>query len=108
MFCKHTLKLAFKYLKIGNIFTIINLQTKDLVRAYQMEVKMLEEGYIPESVEEHLKVSSRTSACSLLSCSSFIGMHDDVATEDCLDWVSSVPNKMVQSLSIILRLGDDL
>jgi len=41
-----------------------------------------------------------------LSCASFVGMHD-VATEDCFEWVSSVP-KMVQALSVILRLVDDL
>ncbi|TKW24719.1 hypothetical protein SEVIR_3G068100v4 [Setaria viridis] len=79
---------------------------EDLVRSFSMEVKMLEEGYIPESVEEHLQVSIRTGGCPLLSCASFIGMND-VATKDCFNWVSSVPN-MVKALSRILRLLDDL
>jgi hypothetical protein len=71
-----------------------------------MEVKMLAEGYIPDSVEEHLQVSIRTGGCPILSCASFIGT-SDVATKDCFDWVSSVPN-MVKALSRILRLLDDL
>jgi hypothetical protein len=71
-----------------------------------MEVKMLEEGYIPKSVEEHLQVSTRTGGCPIFSCASFIGMND-VATKDYFDWVSSVPN-MVKALSRITRLLDDL
>lgn len=80
--------------------------TKDIVRAYNMEAKMLEEGYIPKSVEEHLKVSLRTGGCPILPCASFIGMHD-IATKEFFDWVASLPN-MVQALSVILRLVDDL
>jgi len=67
---------------------------------------MLKEGYIPKSVDEHLKVSTITGGCPFLSCASFVGMHD-IATEDCFDWVSSEP-KMVRALSVILRLVDDL
>ena len=67
---------------------------------------MLEEGYIPKSVEQHLQVSIRTGGCPILSCASFVGMND-IATKDCFDWVSHVPN-MVQALARILRLLDDL
>jgi hypothetical protein len=88
------------------IFTIFNLQIKDLVRSYNIEVKMLQEGYIPKSVEEHLNISTRSVGYPVLACASFIGMHD-IATKDCFDWVSSVP-KMVEALSVILRLVDDL
>ncbi|CAD6342706.1 unnamed protein product [Miscanthus lutarioriparius] len=80
--------------------------TDDLVRSFNIEVKMLQEGYIPKSVEEHLKVSIRTVGSPIFSCASFVGMHD-IATEDCFHWVSSEP-KMVQALSVILRLVDDL
>ncbi|KAF8725627.1 hypothetical protein HU200_020168 [Digitaria exilis] len=79
---------------------------EDLVRSYNMEVKMLQHGYIPKSVEEHLQVSIRSGGCPLLSCASFVGMND-VVTKDSFDWVSTVPN-MVQALSRILRLLDDL
>jgi hypothetical protein len=82
------------------------MQTEDLVRSFNMEVKMLQKGYIPDSVEEHLKVSLRTGGCPILSCACFVGM-DDIATKDFFDWISSVP-KMVRALSIILRLADDL
>ncbi|CAN6358245.1 unnamed protein product [Urochloa humidicola] len=80
--------------------------TEDLVRSFSKEVKMLKDGYTPESVEEHLQVSIRTGGCPILSCASFVGMND-IATKDGFDWVSSVPN-MVRALSRILRLLDDL
>ncbi|KAL6864800.1 hypothetical protein ACP4OV_015951 [Aristida adscensionis] len=80
--------------------------TKDLVRSFNTEVKMCEEGYIPKSVEEHLQISLRTGGCPILSCASFIGM-GDIATKDIFDWVSSMP-KMVRALSVILRILDDL
>ena len=89
-----------------HMFTISDSQTDDLVRSFNIEVKMLQEGYIPKSVEEHLKVSIRTVGSPIFSCASFVGMHD-IATEDCFHWVSSEP-KMVQALSVILRLVDDL
>ncbi|KAL6640259.1 hypothetical protein ACP70R_022108 [Stipagrostis hirtigluma subsp. patula] len=78
----------------------------DLVRGYNSEVKMREDGYVPKSVEEHLQVSLRTGACHMLSCASFVGM-GSIATKDAFDWVSSMP-KMVKALCIILRLLDDL
>ncbi|RLN28275.1 beta-sesquiphellandrene synthase-like isoform X2 [Panicum miliaceum] len=81
-------------------------KTEDLVRSFNKEVKMLQDGYIPKSVEEHLQVSIRTGGCPILSCASFIGMND-IATKNCFDWVSRIPN-MVQALSRILRLLDDL
>ncbi|KAJ1261198.1 hypothetical protein BS78_09G009600 [Paspalum vaginatum] len=80
--------------------------TEDLVRGFTKEAKMLNEGYTPKTVEEHLNVSLRTGGCLLLSCASFVGMHD-IVSEDFYDWVSSVP-KMVKALAIILRLVNDL
>ncbi|KAL6619823.1 hypothetical protein ACP70R_034962 [Stipagrostis hirtigluma subsp. patula] len=80
--------------------------TKDLVRCYNTEVKMLERGYIPESVEEHLQLSLRSGGCFLLSCACFVGM-DGMATNEFFDWISSLP-KMVQALCKVLRLLDDL
>jgi hypothetical protein len=82
------------------------MQIIDLVRAYNKEVKWREEGYVPATVEEHLQFSSRSGACHLLSCASFIGM-TDIATKEAFDWVSNVP-KLVKMLCIILRLSDDL
>ncbi|XP_062200557.1 alpha-terpineol synthase, chloroplastic-like [Phragmites australis] len=93
----HEEKYRMPYLKA---FTV------DMVRAFNMEVKMREEGYTPRSVEEHLQFSIWTGGCHLLSCTSFVGM-DDIATKDSFDWVSTMP-KMVKALCIILRLLDDL
>ncbi|KAK2630838.1 hypothetical protein QOZ80_UnG0724250 [Eleusine coracana subsp. coracana] len=80
--------------------------TLDLVRCFNTEVKMRDDGYVPKSVEEHLQVSLRSGGCHLLSCASLVGM-DDIATKDSFDWISSMP-KMVTRLCIILRLLDDL
>ncbi|XP_062201538.1 alpha-terpineol synthase, chloroplastic-like isoform X2 [Phragmites australis] len=93
----HEEKYRMSYLKA---FTV------DMVRAFNMEVKMREEGYTPRSVEEHLQFSIWTSGCHVVSCTTFVGM-DDIATKDSFDWVSTMP-KMVKALCIILRLLDDL
>ncbi len=85
---------------------LLSLQTEDLVRNYNREVKMREESYVPKSVEEHLQISSRTGACHLLACASLVGM-DVTATKESFDWVSTMP-KMVLALCTILRLVDDL
>jgi len=89
-----------------HVLTGIDLQTIDVIRGYNKEEKMCEEGYIPRTVNEHLQVSLRTGACHLLACASFVGM-DDIATKDSFDWVSSMP-KIVEDLGIIMRLLDDL
>ncbi|XP_037417171.1 alpha-terpineol synthase, chloroplastic-like [Triticum dicoccoides] len=78
----------------------------DLVRNYNKEVKMREENVIPVSVEEHLQVSAKTSACHLLACTSLVGM-DDIATKASFEWVSTIP-KILQKLCIIVRLLDDI
>jgi hypothetical protein len=85
---------------------VFQFQTVDLVKNYNKEVKMREDGYVPKSVEEHLHVSARTGACHLLACTSLVGM-DDVATKDSFNWVSTIP-KIVEKLCIILRLLDDI
>lgn len=71
-----------------------------------MEVKWRDERYVPATVDEHLHVSAKTSACQLLSCASFVGM-GEIATIESFDWVSNMP-KMVHSLCVLLRLSDDL
>lgn len=98
---KHTLSK-----KLNIWASCSNLQIVDLVRNYNKEVKMREENVIPVSVEEHLQVSARTSACHLLACTSLVGM-DDIATKASFEWVSTVP-KIVQKLCIIVRLLDDI
>lgn len=80
--------------------------TVDLVKNYNKEVKMREESYVPKSVEEHLQISARTSACHLLVCTSLVGMNE-VATKDSFDWISTMP-EIVKRLGIIIRLLDDI
>ncbi|WVZ95793.1 hypothetical protein U9M48_041513, partial [Paspalum notatum var. saurae] len=107
-------KILNSYEIIGNMlhqeekYRMLHLRhfTEDLVKGFTKEAKMLNEGYIPKSVEEHLNVLLRTGGCPLLSCASFVGMHG-IVSEDFYDWVSSVP-KMVKALAIILRLANDL
>ncbi|CAN6283241.1 unnamed protein product [Urochloa humidicola] len=79
--------------------------TVDLVRAYIVEVRWRDEGYVPKTVEEHLQVSATSCTYPVLSCASFVGMRD--IRKESLDWVSSMP-RMVHALCLILRLSDDL
>ncbi|KAL6619819.1 hypothetical protein ACP70R_034958 [Stipagrostis hirtigluma subsp. patula] len=102
------------FLTIGNMLhrdekyrmSYLRNLTEELVRCYNTEVKMCEEGYVPKSVKEHLQLSLRSGACHMLCCASFVGM-DGIANEDFFNWISSLP-KMVQALCIVLRLVDDL
>jgi hypothetical protein len=97
-----------KYCEFVHIYipVVSNFQTVDLVKNYNKEVKMREESYVPRSVEEHLQISARTSACHLLACTSLVGM-DEVARKDSFDWVSTMP-EIVQRICIIVRLLDDI
>ncbi|CAL4924943.1 unnamed protein product [Urochloa decumbens] len=97
---KHNLAAQEKY----HVSYLRNL-TVDLVRAYSVEVRWRDEGYVPKTVDEHLQVSAITGACHLLSCASFVGMRD--MKKESFDWVSTMP-RMVHALCLILRLSDDL
>ncbi|XP_020598459.1 (-)-germacrene D synthase-like [Phalaenopsis equestris] len=78
---------------------------KVVVRAWNMEVKWRNEGYIP-ALKEHLQVTTVTTCYNLLTCASLIGMGDEVTIE-AFDWISSFPEFTYQA-SLICRLRDDV
>ncbi|KAG6489810.1 hypothetical protein ZIOFF_051089 [Zingiber officinale] len=78
---------------------------KAVAIAYFEESKWGVEGYVP-SLDEHLRVSLISSACSMVICSMYLGM-GEVATKEIFEWYSSFP-KPVEACSIIGRLLNDI
>ena len=78
---------------------------KLLVRAYFDEAKWFHQDYIP-TMEEYMHVALRTTAHSMLTAVSFLGM-GDIVTKEAFEWISSNP-KSVTGSSVIGRLMDDM
>ncbi|KAG6499283.1 hypothetical protein ZIOFF_039040 [Zingiber officinale] len=89
-------KYRVQYLK--NEFKVVAI-------AYFEESKWGVERYVP-SLEEHLRVSLISAACSLVICSMYLGM-GEVATKEVFEWYSSFP-KPVEACSVIGRLLNDI
>ncbi|GKV18183.1 hypothetical protein SLEP1_g28601 [Rubroshorea leprosula] len=78
---------------------------KKNVRAYLLEAKWREEGYVP-SVEEYMTTAVISSCVPNIMVNSFIGM-GKVASEEAFAWIFNDP-KMLVSCAIIGRLLDDI
>ncbi|KAG6534755.1 hypothetical protein ZIOFF_008658 [Zingiber officinale] len=78
---------------------------KVLSRSYFHEAKWGAEGYVP-SLEEHLRVSLKSTGYPTVTCASFVGLGED-ATKEAFEWVASFP-KILKSCTIITRLMDDI
>ncbi|GLT49636.1 hypothetical protein SLA2020_231810 [Shorea laevis] len=78
---------------------------KKNVRAYLLEAKWREEGYVP-SVEEYMTKAVTSSCIPNIMVNSFIGM-GKVASEEVFAWIFNDP-KMLVSCAIIGRLLDDI
>nr|BAG50438.1 sesquiterpene synthase 6 [Zingiber zerumbet] len=78
---------------------------KAVAIAYLEESKWGVERYVP-SLDEHLRVSLISSACSFVICSMYLGM-GEVATKEVFEWYSSFP-KPVEACSVIGRLLNDI
>ncbi|XP_043690199.1 (-)-germacrene D synthase-like [Telopea speciosissima] len=78
---------------------------KRLVRAYFVEAKWFNEGYIP-TFEEYMGIALTSTAYSMLIITSFLGMRD-IVTKEALDWAIDDP-KLVRASSVICRLMDDI
>uniref|UniRef100_A0A453ADJ3 Uncharacterized protein n=1 Tax=Aegilops tauschii subsp. strangulata TaxID=200361 RepID=A0A453ADJ3_AEGTS len=83
---------------------------KDLVihvaKCYHAEVKWRDEHYVPTSVEEHLQISVRSSACMQIISFVFISL-GDVTTREVLEWALTYP-KIIRSVCIVGRIGNDM
>ncbi|XP_020192141.1 (E)-beta-caryophyllene synthase-like [Aegilops tauschii subsp. strangulata] len=78
----------------------------DIAKSYHAEVKWRDEHYIPTSVEEHLQISVRTSACMQIISLVFISM-GDITTSEVLEWASTYP-KIIECVCIVGRIGNDM
>ncbi|KAG6495381.1 hypothetical protein ZIOFF_043184 [Zingiber officinale] len=78
---------------------------KAVAIAYFEESKWGVDRYVP-SLDEHLRVSLISSACSLVICSMYLGM-GEVVTKEVFEWYSSFP-KLVEACSVIGRLLNDI
>ncbi|KAG6539097.1 hypothetical protein ZIOFF_004250 [Zingiber officinale] len=83
----------------------LHKEIKDLSRSYFQEVKWCAEGYVP-TLEEHLRVSLKSTGYPAITCVSFVGLGED-ATKEAFEWVTSFP-KILKSCTIITRLMDDI
>ncbi|VAH40853.1 unnamed protein product [Triticum turgidum subsp. durum] len=75
-------------------------------KCYHAEVKWRDEHYIPTSVEEHLQISVRSSACMQIISFVFISL-GDVTTREVLEWALTYP-KIIRSVCIVGRIGNDM
>ncbi|XP_034679562.1 (-)-germacrene D synthase-like [Vitis riparia] len=93
--------------KQGKLYRVHYAQAalKRQVQAYLLEAKWLKLEYIP-TMEEYMSNALVSSACSMLTTTSFVGM-GDIVTKEAFDWVFSDP-KMIRASNVICRLMDDI
>ncbi|KAK9151967.1 hypothetical protein Syun_010276 [Stephania yunnanensis] len=77
---------------------------KEVVRAYFVEAKWCNEGYVPK-MEEYMRLALVTSAYYMLTATSFVGM-GKIVSKEAFDWVNN--SKLVKASCIIGRIMDDL
>lgn len=77
-----------------------------MAMCYNAETEWRDKKYVPATVDEHLKISARSSGCMHLVSQGFISM-GDVATSEALEWASTYP-KIVRAVCIIARLANDI
>ncbi|KAF2297398.1 hypothetical protein GH714_023039 [Hevea brasiliensis] len=78
---------------------------KDVAKAYFVEAKWFNEGYVP-SMKEYIENGLITSAYSVLPAASFIGMENIMGSKE-YEWVESNPKAVIAS-KLICRLMDDI
>ncbi|KAG2577014.1 hypothetical protein PVAP13_6NG075100 [Panicum virgatum] len=79
---------------------------KILVRGYSQEIQWRDEHYVPETINEHLKISGVTIGAFQLVCSSFVGM-GDIITKEVLDWLLAFP-ELLNCFPTFARLSNDI
>ncbi|KAJ9167156.1 hypothetical protein P3X46_021826 [Hevea brasiliensis] len=78
---------------------------KDVTKAYFVEAKWFNEGYVP-SMKEYIENGLITSTYSVLPAASFIGMENIMGSKE-YEWVESNPKTVIAS-KLICRLMDDI
>lgn len=80
-------------------------EMKKLAESYFEEAKWLNKNYKP-TFKEYMELSLKTTAYSLLTSISLLGM-GDMVTNEVLEWVSRRP-KIIKASTIICRFLDDI
>ncbi|XP_066350827.1 (E)-beta-caryophyllene synthase-like [Miscanthus floridulus] len=78
----------------------------DMAKCYNAETEWRDKKYVPATVDEHLKISARSSGCMHLVSQGFISM-GDVATSEAIEWASTYP-KIIRAVCVIARLANDI
>ncbi|URE22748.1 hypothetical protein MUK42_16005 [Musa troglodytarum] len=78
---------------------------KSQAGAYFEESRWRDETYAP-TLEEHLGVSTMSSACPLFASAILVGM-GEVATKEAFEWAASFP-KIVEASAVIARIMNDI
>ncbi|CAL4996527.1 unnamed protein product [Urochloa decumbens] len=78
----------------------------DMAKCYHAEAEWRDKKYVPTTVEEHLRVSARSSGCMHLASQGYISM-GDVASAEAIEWASTYP-KIIRAVCIIARLANDI
>ncbi|XP_043701572.1 (-)-germacrene D synthase-like [Telopea speciosissima] len=79
---------------------------KTQVRAYFVEAKWFNEGFIP-TFEEYMGIALTSCGYYMLTVTSFLGMGNIIETKEALDWAIDDP-KLVRASSLVNRLMDDI
>ncbi|GLU07978.1 hypothetical protein SLE2022_249140 [Rubroshorea leprosula] len=78
---------------------------KRAAKAYFVESKWREEGYVPP-FEEYMKNAQISSLCPTLVTNSYVGM-GNVASKEAFEWISNDPKMLIAS-AILSRLMNDI
>ncbi|KAK0599131.1 hypothetical protein LWI29_002648 [Acer saccharum] len=82
-------------------------EVKKLVKAYCMEAKWCNEGYVPTTTEEYWDISLVTTCYPMLAITSFLGM-GNIANKEVFQWSSNDYPNIIKASTIICRLMDDI
>ncbi|KAL0549951.1 hypothetical protein IC582_014446 [Cucumis melo] len=80
--------------------------TKELGRVFLVEAKWCKEGYTP-TVEEYLDIALISFGHKLLMVTALLGMGSTIATQQIVQWITSMPN-ILKASAIICRLMNDI
>ncbi|GLU07984.1 hypothetical protein SLE2022_249200 [Rubroshorea leprosula] len=78
---------------------------KRVAKAYLVESKWREEGYVP-LLEEYMKNALISSSYPMVATNSYVGM-GNVASKEAFEWISNDP-KILMASAIICRLMNDI
>ncbi|KAL6840795.1 hypothetical protein ACP4OV_029321 [Aristida adscensionis] len=78
---------------------------EQLVQAYTEELKWRDENYMPKTMDEHLRLSMRSSGAFPLACASIVPMGE--ITKETLEWAIGYP-QLLKSFDTFVRLSDDI